>query len=282
MKRSGFTLIELIVVIAIVAILASLITPAIQKARGAQGAQQALQGIPTNHFNDFAALVTPDTAQQLNNRLEQNERNTGNQILVAIFPSIPDGQEMHMFCNSTFNKWKPGLKGTNNGVIFFVFVKDRKSRVEVGYGLEGVLTDTATKRMQETGFSPNMKANNPDAALTYMVDNLIKTSAGEYKGTGKTVKNRPVNYASPEADGTIVTSASTTNGYHLSFGQKVVIAIVIIVIIILLAIFIGGGGGDSFYYSSGGSSSSSRSSSDSGSWSSGGGSSGGGGSDSNW
>lgn len=225
---------------------------------------------PDNHFNDYAGLIPQATAKVLNDQLTQNERDTGSQILVAIFPSMPDGAELSSYCNDVFNSWKPGAKGTNNGAIFFVFVKDRKARVEVGYGLEGVLTDALTKRMQLNDFVPNMKANNPTLAVSLMVRDMIQASKHEYKGSGTTVRERQGG----------VQAEAPTDKKAISIGMSIFWVILIILILICIAMSDGGGGSGG--RGVGSSSGSSSSSSSSGSFSSGGGSSGGGGSSSSW
>ena len=96
---------------------------------------------PAQYFNDYASLVDSQTAQQLEQKLQDFDRQTSNQILVVVYPSLPEDASIEDFTQDAFRAWKPGQAGRNNGAILFVFVKDRKMRIQVGYGLEGALPD---------------------------------------------------------------------------------------------------------------------------------------------
>ena len=83
---------------------------------------------PTKYFNDFAGVTKPGTAQQLEAELEQFERDQSVQIIVAIFPKLPEGAALEDFTARTATAWKVGRKAQNNGAVLFVFVQeDRKS-----------------------------------------------------------------------------------------------------------------------------------------------------------
>jgi uncharacterized membrane protein YgcG len=83
-------------------------------------------------LNDYASLIDPQTAQQLDQRLEDFERQTSNRILVIIYPALPEKAALEDFAQDAFRAWKPGQRGRNNGAILFVFVKDRKMRIQIG------------------------------------------------------------------------------------------------------------------------------------------------------
>ncbi len=76
---------------------------------------------PRRYFNDYASLIDPKTAQQLDKRLEDFERQTSNQILVVIYPNLPADTAIEDFALDAFRAWKPGQKGKNNGVILLYF-----------------------------------------------------------------------------------------------------------------------------------------------------------------
>jgi uncharacterized protein len=80
--------------------------------------------MPPHYFNDYASLIDPQTAQQLDQRLEDFERQTSNQILVIIYPALPEEAALEDFAQDTFRARKPGQQGRSNGAILFVFVKD--------------------------------------------------------------------------------------------------------------------------------------------------------------
>src|SRR5258705_6895102 len=94
---------------------------------------------PARYFNDYADMVSRQTAERLNRALEDFERQTSSQILVAIFPKLPADAALEDFTLHTAEAWKPGLKDKDNGAVLFIFRDDRKMRIEVGYGLEGAI-----------------------------------------------------------------------------------------------------------------------------------------------
>lgn len=142
---------------------------------------------PERYFNDYASLVNPQTAEQLNQRLENFERQTSNQILVVIYPSLPQEAALEDFTQDAFRAWKPGQQGRNNGAILFVFVNDRKMRIQTGYGLEGALPDAICKRIISDEIAPRFKVGNFDGGMTAAVNAMIAATRGEYTGSGRTV-----------------------------------------------------------------------------------------------
>jgi uncharacterized protein len=157
---------------------------------------------PAHYFNDYASLIDPRTAQQLDQRLEDFERQTSNQILVVIYPSLPAGAVLEDFTQDTFRAWKPGQQGRNNGAILFVFVKDRKMRIQTGYGLEGALPDAICKRIISDEIAPRFQAGDFGGGMTAAVNAMIAATRGEYKGTGRTVAQ--AHAAARHAGGSVV------------------------------------------------------------------------------
>ncbi|MHA3772236.1 TPM domain-containing protein [Verrucomicrobiota bacterium sgz303538] len=153
-------------------------------------AAENLPPAPPRYFNDFAGLVSKQTADSLNTRLEQFERESSNQIVVAIYPKLPPDAALEDYTQRTAEAWRVGQKKLNNGAVLFIFAQDRKMRIEVGYGLEGVLPDIAAKQIIENEIKPAFRAGNYDAGVTAAVDSLIKATRGEYKGTGRTASDR--------------------------------------------------------------------------------------------
>src|SRR5215831_20457228 len=102
---------------------------------------------PDRYVTDRAGVLSADRAEALNSRLEQFERETSDQILVWVDRKIPEGFTLEDFTVRAAQKWGVGQKKIDNGVILFVFTEDRKMRIEVGYGLEGVLPDVTAHRI---------------------------------------------------------------------------------------------------------------------------------------
>ena len=89
---------------------------------------------------DSAVMMTASGRANLTARLEAHEKKTGNQVVVLTIPSL-QGEGLEDFSLKTARQWALGQKDLNNGVLFLVAKNDRKMRIEVGYGLEGTLTD---------------------------------------------------------------------------------------------------------------------------------------------
>jgi uncharacterized protein len=124
---------------------------------------------PAHYFNDYAHLVSPDDGERLEQKLKTLDERSGNQVVVAIFPEIPEGTYLEDFTVRTAQAWRVGQKKLDNGAVLFVFVKDHKTRLEVGYGLEGQIPDVVAKRILQDYLSPQFKqgqyARGIDAAI---------------------------------------------------------------------------------------------------------------------
>lgn len=95
----------------------------------------------TGRVVDRADLLAPADERALASELEAWERSSGNQVVVATVPAL-DGRDVETYANLLFREWKLGRAEQNDGVLFLVARDDRRTRIEVGYGLEGTLTDT--------------------------------------------------------------------------------------------------------------------------------------------
>jgi uncharacterized protein len=96
--------------------------------------------------NDYAGVVNPDRARSLESQLAKLEADTGHQVAVLTVPTL-DGEDIEGFSMRVAESWQIGKKGFDNGVILVVAVKDRRLRLEVGYGLEGILPDALAKQI---------------------------------------------------------------------------------------------------------------------------------------
>jgi uncharacterized protein len=150
-------------------------------------ADEVMPPAPAQYFNDYAQVVSASTVSQLNQTLEDFERQTSEQILVAIFPKMQSDSSIEDYTVRLARAWKVGQKDQNNGAVLFVFVQDHKMFIEVGYGLEAVLTDARCKQIIDEQISPRFKAGDFDGGLTAGVQSIIAATKGEYKGTGATV-----------------------------------------------------------------------------------------------
>ncbi len=143
-------------------------------------AETALPAAPAQYFNDYASLVSADEAARLEAQLRGFDTETSNQVVVAIFPELPS-PSLEDFTIRTAQAWRAGRKKLDNGVVLFVFVKDRKIRLEVGYGLEGALPDALAKRIVDDEIASRFRAGDPAGGLTAGIDAILKATRGEYK-----------------------------------------------------------------------------------------------------
>lgn len=113
-------------------------------------------GKPTGLVNDFAGILTPSQKQELENTLGNFARPAGVQITVVTVPSL--GQEtIETYAVALFKEWGIGDKIRDNGLLMLVAPNDKQIRIEVGYGLEGVITDIAAATIIRTDIIPLFK-----------------------------------------------------------------------------------------------------------------------------
>jgi uncharacterized protein len=143
---------------------------------------------PDRYFNDYAGVVSPGAAQRFNEQLAQFERETSNQIVVAVWRTMPSQSSIEDFTQRTFQAWQVGQKGRNNGAVFFVFVDDHRMRIQPGYGLEGALPDITCNEIIRDAVAPRFRANDFEGGLSAGIDLIFKAIRGEYKGSGKTAR----------------------------------------------------------------------------------------------
>ncbi len=142
---------------------------------------------PAQYFNDYANVVSPATATELNRTLEQFERDASSQILVTVFPKMQSDSSIEDYAVRVAQSWKVGQKGKDNGAVLFVFVQDHKMYLQVGYGLEGALPDAICKRIIENEIKPHFRNGDFDGGLRAGITAILQATRGEYKGTGRTV-----------------------------------------------------------------------------------------------
>ncbi len=142
---------------------------------------------PARYFNDAASVVSREVGDRLNEQLAQYERDSSNQLVVAVYPKMQTDSSLEDYATRIFQSWGVGQKGRNNGAVLFVFIQDRKMRIQTGYGLEASLTDAESFRIIE-GMKPWLRSGDHAGGLSFAVNAMITATKGEYQGTGKTVK----------------------------------------------------------------------------------------------
>jgi uncharacterized protein len=124
-------------------------------------------------INDYAGVMSQDQARSLESRLAQFEQETGHQVAVLTIPTL-DGEDIEGFSIRVAENWKIGKKGFDNGVILVVAVKDRRLRLEVGYGLEGVLPDAIAKRITSEYIVPYFRSQDYAGGIIAGIDAVLK------------------------------------------------------------------------------------------------------------
>jgi uncharacterized protein len=224
---------------------------------------------PDGYFNDYAGVVSKGAASRFNEQLAQFERETSDQVVVAVFPKMQSDSDIADYTQRVAQTWGVGQKERRNGAVLFVFIEDRKMFIQVGYGLEGALPDATAFDITERHIKPLFRAGNYEGGLATGIDLICKAIRGEYKGSGKTV-------------------AESRGGGAVSGLLPFIIFVIVLIILSRLFRKRGGysyssrGGGPVFIPSGGGWSSSTGSGGGFSGFSGGGGSFGGGGAGSSW
>ena len=141
---------------------------------------------PPAYFNDYAGVVPKEKALALNEKLAQFERETSNQVVVAVYRKMQSDSSIEDYAQRVAQAWGVGQKGERNGVVLLVFVDDRKMSIQVGYGLEGALPDVTAFDFRSRHIGPQFRNGNYERGLDEGVDLILKAIRGEYKGDGET------------------------------------------------------------------------------------------------
>lgn len=132
----------------------------------------------TGRIVDAADLIAPEARQRIEEKLAAHEAKTSDQLVVATVPSL-QGLTIEDFANGLFRFWKLGQAKTNNGVLLLVAPNERKVRIEVGYGLEGALTDALSKVIITTAVAPKFKSGDFAGGIEAGVDAILTILAGD-------------------------------------------------------------------------------------------------------
>ncbi|VTZ49132.1 conserved hypothetical protein [Methylocella tundrae] len=137
----------------------------------------------TGRVVDAANVIPAATKAAIETKLETLETKSGIQLVVATVNSL-DGDEIEPYANALFREWKLGEKDKNNGVLMLIAPKQHKVRIEVGYGLEGTLTDALSKIIISNAMAPRFKTGDFGGGVERGVDDVITvltTDASEWQ-----------------------------------------------------------------------------------------------------
>jgi len=172
---------------------------------------------PSDYVTDNAGALTASVAQQIRNELQTYEQTTKHHVIVWIGETTGD-TPLEDWTIHAAEQWKVGRKGADDGAILFLFMRDHKVRIEVGYGLESVLTDASSGQIIRDTILPKMRAGDPDGAVQAGVDRILLTITPSFASQ--------IGHAVPAANDTGSTSQSPS-----------LAALIGITLVILLALF---------------------------------------------
>lgn len=140
----------------------------------------------TGRVVDLAHVLPTSAVESVSARLASHETATGNQVAVLIVPSL-EGDALEEFSHRVATTWKLGQKGTDNGVLLLVAIQERKVRIEVGYGLEGTLTDARSARIIRNDIVPRFRAGDLTGGVAAGIDAIVRTIEGTYQASERPV-----------------------------------------------------------------------------------------------
>ena len=135
-------------------------------------------GSPRGLVNDFANLLNTDDVSTLETKLEKFKQQTGQEIAVVTVTSL-GGDTVENFAEKLFKEWGIGQKNADNGVLLLIAKEDRQLRIEVGYGLEGALTDAQSYWIINEQITPAFKAGDYALGINAGVDKIMAATQGE-------------------------------------------------------------------------------------------------------
>jgi len=195
---------------------------------GAAGrAEEPLPPAPARWVSDRANVLSAGAAARIDQRLESFEREQGSQVLVAIFRHLPEGEVLEDWTQRVAEAWRVGRDREDDGVVLFVFAEDRLLRLEVGYGLEGALTDLESKAILDETLVPYLRRGDWDGGIDAATAAILEAIRGEYAPT----PGGGPNVAAPLA------------GVTCGFVLMVVIGTLLLAIVLARQARRGGGGG---------------------------------------
>src|SRR5437016_9845226 len=139
---------------------------------------------------DDANILDQTTRAALTQKLTDLEAKTTDQLVVVTLRSL-QGTSIEDFGVQLGRRWQIGQKDKNNGVLLIVVPSERKVRIEVGYGLEGTLTDAVSKLIIENAIIPRFRANDFPGGISRGVDDIISVLTGDAAEWQQRAAQRP-------------------------------------------------------------------------------------------
>ena len=154
------------------------------------GAASALEVPPhRGYVNDLAGMLSSEAAGQLERTLAEFDRSDSTQVAILTIPSL-EGEDLDGYSIKVAETWGVGRKGKDNGVLLLVAKQERKVKIEVGRGLEGVLTDLLSGRIIDRVITPAFKGGRIDEGFVNGTAAIIQATRGEFKGEARDSRRR--------------------------------------------------------------------------------------------
>lgn len=179
---------------------------------------------PTQPVTDYAHVLSADAVARLNQQALSYEPGSTRKIVVAIFPSLED-EAVEDFTIRLAEAWRIGSKKNNDGVLVVLFVKEHKIRIEVGYGLEGDLTDVKAHRIEDELMAPRFRQGDYEGGLREALGAIDTATGGHEHAEGK------------------LPAAAPTSGNGGGGGIPIGVIVFIIFVVLMIIRRRGGGGG---------------------------------------
>lgn len=119
----------------------------------------------TGRVTDNAQILSQEASRSLTEKLKEHEDRTGNQVVVLTIPTL-NGEIIEDYAVKVFNEWKLGQRNKDNGILILVVPNDRQMRIEIGYGLEGTITDGTAGQIIRSVMTPRFKNGDFDGGIT--------------------------------------------------------------------------------------------------------------------
>ena len=155
-----------------------------------EGLAQNFPQTPSGHVNDYADVLSSSQEQQLEQKLRAYRDSTSNVIAIAILNDL-QGVSREEAANTIFNTWRMWEGERQNGVLILVAVDDRQMQIEVGYGLEGAVTDLSAGRIVDQILRPNFRRNDFYSGLDEASTTIMRLAAGEYEAVPQQSEDKP-------------------------------------------------------------------------------------------
>jgi uncharacterized protein len=143
----------------------------------------------SGRVNDYASMISPQTRAIIDAKLRALEQSDSTQVAILTVPSL-EGEPIEDYSIKVVEAWKIGRKGKDNGVLLIVSKNDRKIRIEVGYGLEGRLTDLQSGRIIREIIKPAFLRGDFDAGFIAGTDAIVAAVKGEFTAPASKKKSR--------------------------------------------------------------------------------------------